>query len=61
MVKPDFVIGLWLVFLLSEQFMVLALSKEELFFVVALVLRDSRYIVFPIPAPVFVFSGTRSS
>ena len=28
MVKPDFVIGLWLVFLLSEQFIVLALSKE---------------------------------
>jgi len=27
MVKPDFVIGSWL---LSEQFMVLALSKEEL-------------------------------
>jgi len=40
--------------------MVLALS-EELFFVVALVLRDSRNIVFPIPVPVFVFSGTRSS
>jgi len=31
MVKPDFVIGLWLVLLLSEQFMVLALSKEELY------------------------------
>jgi len=60
MVKPDFVIGSWLVLLLSEQFMVLALS-EELFFVVALVLRDSRYIVFPIPVPLFVFSGTRSS
>ena len=40
--------------------MVLALSKEELF-VVALVLRDSRNIVFPIPVPVFVFTGARSS
>jgi len=62
MVKPDFVIGLWLVFLLSEQFMVLALSKEELYLLlVVLFLRDSRYIVFPIPVPVFVFSGTRLS
>jgi len=60
MVKTDFVIGSWLVLLLSEQFMVLASSKEELY------LRrrrpcSKRYIVFPIPAPVFVFSGTRSS
>jgi len=31
MVKPDFVIGSWLVLLLSEQFMVVALSKEELY------------------------------
>jgi len=60
MVKQDFIIGSWLVLLLSEQFMVLALSKEELF-VVALVLRDSRNIVFPIPVPVFVFTGARSS
>ena len=60
MVKPDFVIGSWLVLLLSEQFMVLASSKEELY------LRrrcpcSKRYIVFPIPTLVFVFSGTRSS
>jgi len=62
MVKPDFVIGLWLVFLLSEQFMVLALSKEELYLLlVVLFLRDSRYIVFLIPVRVFVFSRTRSS
>jgi len=61
MVKQDFIIGSWLVLLGSEQFMVLALSKEELSFVVALVLRDSRNIVFPIPVTVFVFSGTRSS
>jgi len=61
MVKPDFVIRSWLVLLLSEQFMVVALSKSCIFFVVVLVLRDSRYIVFPIPVPVFVLSGTRSS
>ena len=61
MVKPDFVIGSWLALLLSEQFMVLALSKEELYLVVVLVLRHSGYIVFLIPVLVFVFSGTRSS
>jgi len=31
MVKPDFVIGLWLALLLSEQFIVLALSKKDLY------------------------------
>ena len=57
MVKPDFVIGSWLVLLLSEQFMVLASSKEELY----LRRRCPCSKRYPIPTPVFVFSGTRSS